>query len=145
MTGTRTELFYRLLADTILLLHVLVAVFIVFGLVLIVIGGMRHWSWVRNPWFRVLHLAAIGVVVVQAWLGALCPLTRWEMALRTRAGEAGYQGEFIAHWLQALLYYQAPLWVFALAYTLFALAVVYCWFRVRPRALFRQGDDSRDP
>ena len=71
--------------------------------------------------------------MLQAWLGRICPLTTWEMALRERAGEAAYRGAFIAHWLQSLLYHDAPMWVFALAYTLFALLVAASWVWVRPR------------
>ena len=126
-------MFYRLAADLILVLHTGIVVFIVGGLVLIIVGGFRDWSWVRNPVFRVAHLVAIGVVVLQAWLGRLCPLTTWEMALRARAGDANYAGSFIAHWLQSLLYYEAPLIVFALAYTVFGALVVGAWFWVRPR------------
>lgn len=127
---------YRIAADLILVLHTGIVLFIVVGLVLILAGGLRGWSWVRNPIFRLAHLAAIAVVVLQAWLGQVCPLTTWEMALRARAGDATYAGSFIAHWLQSFLYYEAPLWVFALAYTLFGVLVVMAWFWVRPRPIW---------
>ncbi len=129
-------MWYRLAADLILVLHTGIVLFIVTGLVLILVGGLRGWSWVRNPIFRLAHLAAISVVVLQAWLGQICPLTTWEMALRERAGDATYAGSFIAHWLQAFLYYEAPLWVFALCYTVFGALVVLAWFWVRPRPIW---------
>ena len=129
---------YLLAADALLVLHVLVVVFIVAGLVLVCAGGFLGWSWVRNPWFRILHLIAIGVVVVQAWAGELCPLTEWEQALRLRAGDVAYTGSFIAHWLGELLYWEAPMWVFALCYSLFGALVLAAWYLVRPRSL-RQG------
>ena len=125
--------FYLFAADALLFLHVLFVAFVVFGLILILIGKFRDWSWVRNAWFRLAHLAAIGVVVLHSWLGIICPLTIWEMALRQRAGDAGYSGTFIAHWLESLLYYQAPAWVFAVCYTAFGALVVVSWFSVRPR------------
>lgn len=125
---------YRLLADVLLTVHVGVVLFIVLGLAAIIVGGLRGWSWVRNPWFRLTHLAAILIVAAQAWLGRICPLTTWEMWLRERAGDATYSGSFIAHWFERLLYYEAPMWVFALAYTAFALLVIGSWFGVRPRA-----------
>jgi hypothetical protein len=121
-----------LAADALLLLHSLFVAFVVCGLLLVIVGGLRGWAWVHNRWFRLAHLVAIGCVVVQSWLGLVCPLTTWEMALRTRAGEAAYSGSFIAHWLSQLLYYDAPPWVFALCYTLFGALVVACWFWVRP-------------
>lgn len=127
-----SETLFLLAADLILVTHVSFVAFVVFSLVLIVIGRFAAWRWVRNPWFRYAHLAAIGIVVLQSWIGLVCPLTTWEMALRERAGDAVYSGTFIAHWLQAILYYQAPAWVFAACYTLFALLVAGCWFWVRP-------------
>lgn len=125
--------FYLMAADGLLILHVTVVLFIVAGLALIIVGGLRGWSWVHNRWFRIAHLVAIGVVIAQAWAGLLCPLTVWEQALRQRAGAATYPGSFIAHWLETLLYYQAPMWVFALIYSAFGALVVIAWYRVRPR------------
>ncbi len=124
---------YSWLANLILLMHVLFVAFVIFGLVLIVIGGLLGWQWVRNPWFRWGHLVAIGVVVLQSWLSVICPLTTLEMWLRGKAGEGVYAGSFIEHWLQTLLYYDAPAWVFVLAYSLFGLLVLIAWLAVRPR------------
>jgi polyferredoxin len=84
------------------------------------------------------HLAATGVVVVQAWFGVICPLTTLEMSLRERAGDLTYGGTCIAHWLQKLLYYEAPPWAFVVSYTLFGLVVVGSWIGFRPRP-FRDG------
>lgn len=125
---------YLLLADAILLVHVLFVGFVVVGLLLILLGKPLSWSWVRNPWFRLLHLAGIAVVVLQAWAGIICPLTTWEMAFRAKAGDAVYSGTFISHWLETILYYRAPAWVFIVCYSIFGLAVVASWFWVRPRA-----------
>ncbi|MEO1594778.1 MAG: DUF2784 domain-containing protein [Pseudomonadota bacterium] len=124
---------YRLAADALLLLHVGFVLFVVAGLALIWLGAWRGWRWVRQPYFRIAHLLCIGVVALQAWLGRICPLTIWEMALRERAGDATYDGAFIAHWLEALLYYNAPIWVFAVAYTAFAALVIASWVWVPPR------------
>lgn len=123
---------YLVAADAVLLLHVLFVVFVVTGLVLILAGKLLSWAWVRNWWFRVIHLAAIGVVVLQSWLGVICPLTKLEMYLRGKAGDAMYAGSFVAHWLESILYYQAPTWVFAACYTAFAAIVVLSWVWVRP-------------
>ena len=128
---------YLILADSILILHVLVVFFVVFGLIAIYVGKVLTWSWVRNPWFRLSHVIAISVVALQSWLGVICPLTTWEMSLRDRAGDVTYSGSFIEHWLGNLLYYQAPSWVFTAAYTLFGLLVLISWFLVRPRPFGR--------
>mgnify|MGYP001825843989 FL=1 len=132
MKSVSSEILYLLAADALLLLHVLFVVFVVAGLLLVLAGGFLGWRWVRNPRFRLAHLCAIGVVVLQSWLGVICPLTVWEMEFRARAGDTVYAGSFIAHWLQELLYYQAPDWVFTAAYSAFGLLVVLSWVFVRP-------------
>ena len=122
-----------LAADLLLVLHASFVAFVIFGLVLIIAGRFLSWSWVRNRWFRIVHVACIGIVVVQSWFGVICPLTTWEMALRSKAGDTTYEGSFISHWLGELLYYEAPAWVFVLAYTAFGALVLISWFWVRPR------------
>ncbi len=129
--------YYLLAADLLLFGHVLFVAFVVFGLVLILTGKVFAWDWVRNTWFRYGHLAAIGIVVLQSWVGVICPLTTWEMALREQAGDVVYSGSFVSHWLESILYFQAPAWVFSVCYTVFAAVVVASWFWVRPRHLTR--------
>jgi hypothetical protein len=125
----------EVLADVVLVLHVAVAAFVVVGLVLVLAGNFRGWGWVNNFWFRVAHLAAILVVVAEAWLGVVCPLTTLEMWLRSQAVAPTYGGGFVEHWLQQLLYYHAPPWVFVLGYTVFGCLVLATWwyFPARPR------------
>jgi len=67
-------------------------------------------------------------------VGALCPLTIWEVALREKAGAETYSGSFIQHWFQSLLYYSAPEWVFIVVYTLFGSLALASWFVVRPKS-----------
>ena len=130
---------YLIAADVIFFTHTLFVGFIVFGLVFIFVGKLRSWAWVRNPWFRYAHLVAIGVVVLYSWLGAICPFTTWEMALREKAGEAVYSGAFVAHWLESILYYRAPEWFFVVCYTVFGLLVAAAWYWVRPRRFVKGG------
>jgi polyferredoxin len=124
---------YALLADAVLVVHLLLILFVIGGLAVTVIGWFRTWAWVRNFWFRLLHLAAIATVVVQSWLGAACPLTVWENRLRDLAGREPYGEAFIQHWLHRLIFYQAENWVFGLVYTLFGLLVVLALVLVPPR------------
>ena len=133
MAQSESSLPYLLAADAVLMVHALFVAFVVFGLVLILAGKALAWAWVRNPWFRLAHVLSIGIVMVQSWFGVICPLTTLEMALRARAGDTVYTGLFMAHWIEAILYYRAPPWVFAVCYTLFAAAVVGTWYWVSPR------------
>jgi hypothetical protein len=123
-----------LLADAILLTHAGVVVFVVAGLPVILIGGWRDWRWVRGRAFRFTHLALIAFIVVQTWLGQLCPLTVWENQLRQIAGHNGYTDSFIEHWLSRLLFFDAPWWVFVVAYSVFGLLVALAWWWVPPRS-----------
>lgn len=120
---------YALLADAVLAVHAAVVLFVVAGLVLIVVGGRRRWAWSAAPAFRVAHALAIGIVVVQSWLGVDCPLTTLESWLRVQARAQPYAEGFVAHWLQRILYHDAPAWVFTLGYTLFGAAVAAAWWR----------------
>ena len=127
---------YQFLANAVLALHIAIVLFVVAGLIVIVIGNWRRWRWLRwiNAfWFRLLHLATIGIVVAESWLGFACPLTTLEMWLRNQAGAATYAGGFIEHWMQSILYWQLPPWVFVIAYSLFGVAVAATWWLYPPR------------
>jgi hypothetical protein len=130
-----------LLANAVLVVHVGIAAFVVAGLLLVIVGNVAHWDWVNNAWFRIAHVAAIAIVVAASWLGFVCPLTTLEMWLRSRAGAASYGGGFIEHWLQQLLYFSAPPWVFIAVYTVFALLVLATWWYFPPR--FERRDHER--
>ena len=121
--------FMHWLAELILIIHFAFVLFVVGGLATIWIGAAAGWRWVRNFWFRILHLAAIVFVVVEALVGMVCPLTEWEDALRGAQGDEG----FIARWIHRVLFYSFPEWVFTTAYVLFALAVALTYVFLPPR------------
>ncbi len=118
-----------MMADVILVVHFGIAAFVVLGLVAVWIGAALGWAWVRNPWFRYAHLAAIAFVAAEAVLGIACLLTVWEDALR--GGDSGES--FIGRWLRALLFYQAPEWVFTIAYLAWTAATLVTLRLVPPR------------
>lgn len=123
---------YGYLANAVLGMHIAIVAFVVLGLLMIIVGNLLHWSWVNRPWFRLLHLATIAIVVAESWLGITCPLTTWEMWLREKADEVTYSGGFIEHWMQDLLYYDAPPWVFVLCYSFFGALVLASWWKYPP-------------
>ncbi len=120
-------------ADLILFAHALFVAFVVLGLVVILLGKYRRWGWVRNGWFRIIHLLAIGIVVTESWLGLICPLTEWESRSRVAAGGSAYPSSFIQHWLHEILFYDFASWIFTAAYTAFGILVLIAWLLVPPR------------
>ena len=118
-----------MMADVLLVVHFAIVVFIVGGLVLVWAGAALGWPWVRNPWFRYLHLAAIAFVAAEALLGIVCPLTVWEDWLR---GSPRPQS-FIGRWVHRALYYEAPEWLFTTVYVVWATATLITLRFVPPR------------
>jgi hypothetical protein len=82
------------LADALLLLH---GLFIAW----VVLGGLAVWARPRLAWAH-LPCAAWGAAVELA--GWICPLTPLEQRWRVAAGEAGYAGGYIEHYLTAAIY-----------------------------------------
>jgi MFS family permease len=118
-----------LVADALLVVHFLIAAFVVGGLLGVWLGAALGWRWIRNRWFRYLHLGAIVFVAFEALAGIACPLTVWEDLLR-----GGVRPEsFVARWVQRLLYYRAPEWVFTTAYVAWSLATLLTLWLVPPR------------
>jgi hypothetical protein len=116
------------LADFVLIIHFLFALFVVGSLPLIWIGSWMGFSFVRNPKFRLTHLAAIVFVAAESVIGLVCPLTSLEDALRG----ASPGGSFIHRWLHRILYYDFPEWLLTVAYVLFAFLVAFTYMLLPP-------------
>jgi hypothetical protein len=116
---------YAVAADGVLVLHLGYIAFTVGGFVLIVVGGLVGWNWVRNAAFRIIHIVAVALVAVEAMVGVLCPLTQWEYALRDRAGQqTTEQLSLVARIVQRIIFYEFPDWVFLVVYVTFTVAVL---------------------
>ncbi len=124
---------YRFLADLTVFVHFAYVLFVIFALLITILGWYLRWDWVRNRWFRGIHLAMILVVALEAWVGVTCPLTTWEQRLRSAAGQQAYQGDFIANWMHDALFFHSPPWVFTLVYTVFAAIVLGTIVLIPPR------------
>lgn len=85
---------YRLLADSILVLHILFIGFVIFG-------GLITF---RFPWTALVHLPAACWGTYIELSGGVCPLTPLEVKFRHAAGDAGYSGSFIEHYLLPVIY-----------------------------------------
>lgn len=124
---------YAITADIVLVTHAFFIVFVVIGQLFILLGWWLRWSWPRNYWFRICHIVAIGYVVLESVLGITCPLTIWEKKLRQLANHAVYEQSFVAYWLDRIIFYQAPGWVFTLVYSLFFLLVLLSYIYYAPK------------
>jgi hypothetical protein len=124
-----------LLADLILLIHFSYVLFVVLGLAVIWVGFFLRWAFVRNLWFRLVHLLAIGYVVAESFGGVICPLTVWENELRVKAGNGVYQGTFMEHWVHQIMFYDASAETFTAIYVIFFGAVLLSLWCVPPNWL----------
>jgi hypothetical protein len=85
---------YRLLADLVLVAH---AAFVAF----VMLGGLAVLRWPRLAW---LHLPVVLWGAGIEFFGGICPLTPLENRWRQLAGDQGYAGGFVDHYIVALLY-----------------------------------------
>jgi hypothetical protein len=118
----------RLAADAVVLVHVAFIVFVVAGGVL----ALRDLRW------ALLHVPAAAWGAYAELSATLCPLTPLENALRRRAGERGYDGGFVEHYLIPLVY-PAGLtpahqrWIGAFVVALNVAIYAWAWRRARRR------------
>jgi hypothetical protein len=103
------------------------------GLLLILVGWWRQWNWIRRPWFRFTHLAAILVVVLELIFGTNCPLTVWEVNLRALAGQPVSEATFIGRLLHYLLFVAVPGWMAEVIYIICALVIALTFVLAPPR------------
>ncbi|EGH11524.1 hypothetical protein Pgy4_10970 [Pseudomonas savastanoi pv. glycinea str. race 4] len=87
-------MFYRVAADAVVAFHLLFIVFVLFGGLLVV----------SRPWLALLHVPAAAWGAAVEFLHLYCPLTPLENTLRRTAGEQGYDGGFVEHYLIPLIY-----------------------------------------
>ncbi len=85
---------YRFLADALVVIHFGFILFVIFG----ALGALRYRWW---PW---LHLPVVAWGISIEWIGWICPLAPLENRFRALAGQGGYEGGFIEHYLIPLIY-----------------------------------------
>jgi hypothetical protein len=124
---------YAIVADLIVAIHIAYVVYVVGGLVAILIGALRGRKWIRNPWFRVTHLLAILIVVMEIFLKLNCPLTTWENSARAAANQAVDGSAFMDRLLTFILIGSAPRWLINGLYFVFAVAIAATFFLAPPR------------
>ena len=119
---------YRILADLVVIFHLL---FIIFAL----LGGLLL---IWRSFIVFLHIPAVLWVSVLSFKGWICPLTPLENQLRQAAGDEGYPGGFVEHYLIPVIYppalnfdVQILLGITALVINIVIYAFVYYWYKRR--------------
>src|SRR5947209_2365709 len=115
-----------LLGPAILGLHLAIIAFNLLGLVAIPVGAALQWRWVRLRWWRTWHVASWAIVALQAAMGRACFLTDWQDA----ASGSGAHQPMIMRWVNGLIYWPLPIWVFGAIYLALFAAVLALWWRV---------------
>ena len=116
------------LGQLVLGVHLLVIAFNVLGLTAIPLGAALNWRWVRIRWWRLLHIASWAVVALQAVLGRACFLTLWQDSLTG----GGPEPPLIMRFVNSLIYWPLPIWVFSAIYLALFVTVIALWWLVRP-------------
>lgn len=149
-----------ILANVIVIIHVLYVGFVVVSVPLILLGWLLKWKWVRNCWYRIIHFLMMAIVVLEMVFGVTCPLTTWESDLRIAGGELSiaynedgtekqneygqyvlkgskeYEEDFIARLLYRILFVQpqdVPTHVLNILYYVFGGMVLATMILVPPR------------
>jgi len=136
---------HLVLANLVLFTHALLVFFLVGGIVLVWIGYWRQWHWVRNPWFRLIHLVMMTCVVIQTMAGKLCPLTILEYNLRVKGGAPTLlPGEAcIPYWINRIIFLNLPGWTFLALYTSFLILFLLSWWLIRPEWRKCRGEEEK--
>jgi hypothetical protein len=137
------ELPYRFLADLVLVLHAALAAFVVGYPALVLSGALDRHPRLAGRSLRATHGAIVALVVVQAWLGMVCPLTTIEGSLRMQVSGAAYDAGFIEYWLGRILFHEAPAWIFIVGYSVFGALVALMWWRRPPGSSARRRRPAR--
>jgi len=124
---------YGLLADVLVVFHAAFVGFVVFGQLAIVIGIICRWQWVRNFWFRTIHLLCIGYVAMESLVGLACPLTIWEQELRNLAGQPNPEGSFVGRLVHTLMFCHVEEWILDYTHIGFGVLVLLTFVLARPR------------
>ena len=128
-------MFYAFLADVIIAVHLAYVGFAIGGQLLIFVGVLARWDWIRNVYFRIVHMTMILFVAFEAAIGMQCPLTTWENDLRAAAGQHTNEDVgFIGRMLDSVLFYEAGSEVYlTIGYYGFAAMVLFSLAIAPPR------------
>lgn len=124
---------YAFAADLMVFFHLLYIGFTIGGTLLILLGGVLGWLWVRHRLFRLIHAGAVLLVAAESLIGIWCPLTVWEWRLRTRAGQDIENNiSFVGRVIRKIIFIELPDWGFTVMYVGFGIFVLVILLLVKP-------------
>ncbi len=120
-------------AQLVLSIHMAIALFVIFGIVAIPIGALRHWPFVFQFGWRAAHLGTASVIALQKVMGMTCFLSVWEFNLLDRASQAHPHIPLIHAWAIDIMHWNMPMWFFTALYVTTLLFIVWLWRFAPPK------------
>ncbi len=117
-----------LFSEIVLLFHFCIFLFIILSFILIPLGYYQKWEWVKNKYYRLIHLVLMGIVFIETILGFMCPLTILENFLRNDIEINNKITQFI----HQIMYWNLPTYQFIILYLLSLFYLIYLWFFFKP-------------
>ena len=115
-------------SEIVLLFHFCIFLFVILSFFLIPLGYSRKWEWVKNKYYRLIHLILMGIIFIETILGFMCPLTILENFLRNDI-EINNKITQIIH---QVMYWDLPTYQFIILYLLSLLYLIFLWFFFKP-------------
>ena len=122
-------MYNKFFADTILILHFLIIIFIISLYFLIPYGYSKNWKFVKSYKIRLIHLMLIFFITIETFFGIICPLTTLENDLRGHS----YSETFISFWISKVIYWDLPTTFFIIIYVAFLIFAIILWLKFQPK------------
>ena len=117
-----------ILSEIVLLLHFSIFLFMILSFILIPYGYYKNWEWVKNIYFRSIHLILMGIILIETILGFMCPLTILENFLRANKKIDNIFSKII----HQIMYWDFTNYQFIILYLLSLSYIIFLWFFFRP-------------
>ena len=117
-----------LFSEIVLLFPFCIFLFMILSFFLIPLGYYQKWEWVKNKYYRLIHLVLMGIIFIETILGFMCPLTILENFLRNDI-EINNKITQIIH---QIMYWDLPTYQFIILYLLSLLYLIFLWFFFKP-------------
>ena len=117
-----------LFSEIVLLFHFCIFLFMVLSFFLIPLGYYQKWEWVKNRYYRLIHLILMGIIFIETILGFMCPLTILENFLRNNIRI----NNKITQIIHQIMYWDLPTYQFIILYLLSLLYLIFLWCFFKP-------------